>query len=235
MTVPHQSTTPRAPQDKLPEDRRHMIRRRWLTAVIIVLLVGIPAGYLVISAGQSRDSGRDKERESSAAGLQANRPSQMKRRVFEVPIPAGAWDVAYYETSNWKTSRLYVQFTTTATGLDAFLAESGTSRAQLVPGHVTVSERDADIADWTFDDGPTGGTATPPTGGAATPATVGTTAPATVGPSTGATEASGGATGATVWAGTTVTREEPRPDTDITVDLTDPAFPRVYAVSTTSP
>ncbi|MFE5908745.1 hypothetical protein ACFQ6B_06610 [Streptomyces wedmorensis] len=251
MTVPHQSTPPRAPQDKMPEDRRHMIRRRWLTAVIIVLLVGIPAGYLVISAGQSRDSGRDKERESSAAGLQANRPSQMKRRVFEVPIPAGAWDVAYYETSNWKTSRLYVQFTTTATGLDAFLAESGTSRAQLVPGHVTVSERDADIADWTFDDGPTGGTATPPTGGAATPATAGTTAPATagtsapatggtsapatVGPSTGATEASGGATGATVWAGTSVTREEPRPDTDITVDLTDPAFPRVYAVSTTSP
>ncbi|MFJ5832713.1 hypothetical protein [Streptomyces sp. NPDC093089] len=192
MTLPHQTTPPRDPQAKLPEDRRHMIRRRWLTAVIIVLLVGIPAGYLVVSAGQSRDSGRDKERESSAAGLQTNVPSQMKRRVFEVPIPAGAWDVAYYETSNWKTSRLYVQFTTNATGLDAFLAESGTSRARLTPDSVTVGGRDADIVDWTFDD-------------------------------------------ARTWAGTTVTREEPRPDTDITVDLTDPAFPRVYAVSTTSP
>ncbi|WP_411111035.1 hypothetical protein [Streptomyces sp. c-19] len=192
MTVRNQSTPARTPQDKLPEDRRHMIRRRWLTAVIIVLLVGIPAGYLVISAGQSRDSGRDKERESSAAGLQDNWPSLMKRRVFEVPVPAGSWGVAYYETSNWKTSRLYVQFTTTATGLDAFLAESGTSRAALAPGRVTVGERDTDIAGWTFTEGMN-------------------------------------------WAGTTVGREKPRPTTDLTVDLTDPAFPRVYAVSTTSP
>ncbi|MFF3773682.1 hypothetical protein [Streptomyces sp. NPDC002232] len=192
MTVPHQSTAPRPPQEKLPEDRRHMIRRRWLTAVIIMLLVGIPAGYLVISAGQSRDSGRDKERESSAVGLQDNWPSLMKRRVFEVPIPSGAWGVAYYETSNWKTSRLYVQFTTTAGGLDAFLAESGTARSALTQGRITVGERDADIAGWTFTDGMT-------------------------------------------WAGTTVTREAPRPHTALTVDLTDPAFPRVYAVSTTSP
>ncbi|MFF3843026.1 hypothetical protein [Streptomyces sp. NPDC001930] len=192
MTLPHQSAPPRDPGGKLPEDRRHMIRRRWLTAVIIVLLVGIPAGYLVISAGQSRDSGRDKERESSAAGLQDNWPSLMKRRIFEVPIPAGAWGVAYYETSNWKTSRLYVQFTTTAAGLDGFLAESGTSRAALTPGRITVGDRDADIAGWSFVEGMS-------------------------------------------WAGTTVKREEPRPSTDLTVDLTEPAFPRVYAVSTTSP
>ncbi|MEV8590792.1 hypothetical protein AB0424_28025 [Streptomyces sp. NPDC051180] len=204
MTVPHQSTPSRDPRAKLPEDRRHMIRRRWLTAVTIVLLVGIPAGYLVISAGQSRDSGRDKERESSAAGLQANWPSLMKRRVFEVPVPAGAWDVAYYETSNWKTSRLYVQFTTTAGGLDAFLAESGTGRARLTSGRITVGDRDAEIAGWTFGDGATDATAA-------------------------------GTTGGTAWAGTSVLREEPRPDTDITVDLTDPAFPRVYAVSATSP
>ncbi|MEU7698253.1 hypothetical protein ACF064_00485 [Streptomyces sp. NPDC015492] len=192
MTLPHQSTPPRDPGGKLPEDHRHMIRRRWLTAVIIVLLVGIPAGYLVISAGQSRDSGRDKERESSAAGLQDNWPSLMKRRIFEVPIPAGAWDVAYYETSNWKTSRLYVQFSTTAAGLDAFLAESGTSRADLTPGRITVGDRDADIVGWRFAEGMS-------------------------------------------WAGTTVRREDPRPATDLTVDLTEPAFPRVYAVSTTSP
>ncbi|MER8230921.1 hypothetical protein ACIRQY_00260 [Streptomyces sp. NPDC101490] len=192
MTVPHQSTPPRPPRERMPEDRRHMIRRRWLTAVIIVLLVGIPAGYLVISAGQSRDSGRDKERESSVTGLQENWPSQMKRRVFEVPVPSGAWGVAYYETSNWKTSRLYVEFRTTAYGLDAFLAESGTSRAALTPGRITVGEREAEIAGWSFAEGMD-------------------------------------------WAGTTVTREEPRPTTHITVDLTDPAFPRVYAVSSTNP
>ncbi|WP_411077843.1 hypothetical protein [Streptomyces sp. cmx-10-25] len=186
------TTPPRAPRDRMPEDHRHMIRRRWLTAVIIVLLVGIPAGYLVISAGQSRDSGRDKERESSAAGLQDNWPSQMKRRVFEVPIPSGAWDVAYYETSNWKTSRLYVRFTTTAAGLDTFLAESGAARSRLTPGRITIGERDRSIAAWTFPNDP-------------------------------------------AWSGTTVTREEPRPTTDITVDLTEPAFPRVYAVSATSP
>ncbi|GHG39488.1 hypothetical protein [Streptomyces hydrogenans] len=183
---------PRSPEGRLPEDRGRMIRRRWLTAVIIVLLVGIPAGYLVISAGQSRESGIDKERESSVVGLQDNWPSLMKRRVFEVPVPAGASGVAYYETSNWKTSRLYVRFTTTATGLDTFLAESGTGRSALTSGRITVSDRDADIVGWTFPDGLT-------------------------------------------WSGTTVDREDPRPSTDITVDLTDPAFPRVFAVSTTSP
>lgn len=188
MTVPH----PTAPQDgKLPEDRRHMLRRRWLTAITIVLLVGIPAGYLVISAGQSRDSGRDKERESSAAGLQDNWPSQMKRRVFEIPVPPGAWDVSYYETSNWKTSRLYVQFTTTANGLDVYLHGSGTSRSALTPG-VTVGDHDAGIVGWDF-------------------------------------------VPAHAWTGTTVARENPRPTSDITVDLSDPAFPRVYVVSATSP
>ncbi|GGY39103.1 hypothetical protein [Streptomyces omiyaensis] len=195
MTVHHPPARPpeeRVPGQRMPEDRGRMIRRRWLTAVIIVLLVGIPAGYLVISAGQSRDSGIDKERESSVVGLQDNWPSLMKRRVFEVPVPSGASGVAYYETSNWKTSRLYVQFTTTATGLDAFLAESGTSRSALTPGLIAVSDRDADIVGWTFPDGLT-------------------------------------------WSGTTVTREEPRPRTDLAVDLTDPAFPRVFAVSTTSP
>ncbi|MFE6226957.1 MULTISPECIES: hypothetical protein [unclassified Streptomyces] len=192
MTVQDRLPEQRRPGPRMPEDRGRMIRRRWLTAVIIVLLVGIPAGYLVISAGQSRESGVDKERESSVVGLQDNWPSLMKRRIFEVPVPAGASGVAYYETSNWKTSRLYVQFTTTATGLDTFLAESGTSRSALTSGRITVSDRDADIVGWTFPDGLT-------------------------------------------WSGTTVTREDPRPVSDITVDLTDPAFPRVFTVSTTSP
>ncbi|MGW6566337.1 hypothetical protein [Streptomyces sp. NPDC054975] len=191
MTLPSPTLSPEQ-ETKLPEDRRHMIRRRWLTAIIIVLLVGIPAGYLVISAGQSRDSGRDKERESSATGLSDNWPSLMKRRIFEVPIPPGSSEVAYYETSNWKTSRLYVQFTTSAGRLDTFLKEVGSSRTGLAPGSVTVSDRDADIVGWTF--------------------------PAD-----------------RDWSSTTVTRSKPRPSQDITVDLTDPASPTVYVVSTTTP
>ncbi|MGW2558725.1 hypothetical protein ACWCXB_05645 [Streptomyces sp. NPDC001514] len=133
-----------------PEDRRHMIRRRWLTAIVIVLLIGVPAGYLVISAEQSRDSGRDKERESSATGLRESWPSKMKRRVFEVPIPAKSTEVAYYETSNWKSSRLYVTFRTTAAGLDRFLNKAGTSRSALKTGTVTIGERDASTVGWSF-------------------------------------------------------------------------------------
>ncbi|MBT2389299.1 hypothetical protein J7E87_07635 [Streptomyces sp. ISL-1] len=152
MTLPHQPTSPdeSAPSS---EDRRHMLLRRWLTAITIVLLVGIPAGYLVISAEQSRNSGRDKESESSATGLRDSWPSHMKRRVFEVPIPAKSTDVAYYETSNWKTSRLYVQFRTTSAGLDRFLKGAGTSRSQLDDGVVTISARDAETVGWDFSEG----------------------------------------------------------------------------------
>ncbi|MGW0554083.1 hypothetical protein ACWDZ6_07780 [Streptomyces sp. NPDC002926] len=149
MTVPRQSTSPDENAHP-PEDRRHRLRRRWLTAIIIVLLVGVPAGYLVISAEQSRDSGRDKEAESSATSLRETWPSQTKRRVFEVPIPPKSTDVAYYETSNWKTSRLFTQFRTTSAGLDLFLEGVGTSRAKLHAGTVTISARDAETAGWDF-------------------------------------------------------------------------------------
>ncbi|MEU9981039.1 hypothetical protein [Streptomyces sp. NPDC050856] len=184
MSVPSQPLCPR--------QRRRMIRRRVLTAVVIVLLIGIPAGYLVISAQQSRDSGRDKEAESSVTGLRDSWPSKMKRRVFEVPIPAKSTDVAYFETSNWRTSRLYVQFTTSGAGLDDFLDDVGTSRSALEAGDVTISERDAGTVGWEF----------PPRKD---------------------------------WAATTHRQADPRPSQDITVDLTEPAAPRVYVVSTATP
>ncbi|MCM2394188.1 hypothetical protein [Streptomyces albipurpureus] len=149
MTVPRQPTSPDE-SFRPPEGRRHMLLRRWLTAIIIVLLVGIPAGYLVISAEQSRDSGRDKATESSAQGLRDSWPSQMKRRIFEVPIPPKSKKVAYFETSNWKTSRLYVQFNTTAEGLDLFLEGVGTSRAELLYGEITIGSRDARTVGWNF-------------------------------------------------------------------------------------
>ncbi|HEY9372071.1 hypothetical protein [Streptomyces sp.] len=190
-TVPPQPTS-REEDPRPPEDRRHMLRRRWLTAIVIVLLIGIPAGYLVISAEQSRSSGLDKERESSSTGLRDSWPSQMKRRVFEVPIPTGAADVAYFETSNWKSSRLYVQFTTSAGRLDEFLLKVGSSRSDLRDGEVGISDRDAGIAGWNFVEGQE-------------------------------------------WTSTSVDRPRPRPDQDITIDMTDPAMPRVYVVSTTAP
>ncbi|MFI1015196.1 hypothetical protein [Streptomyces sp. NPDC020965] len=149
MTVPRQSASPDE-SFRPPEGRRHMIFRRWLTAITIVLLVGIPAGYLVISAEQSRESGRHKAAEASASGLRDSWPSQMKRRVFEVPIPAKSKDVAYFETSNWKTSRLYVQFRTTPKGLDRFLKGVGTSRNALRDDAVTIGAREARTVGWDF-------------------------------------------------------------------------------------
>ncbi|MCP3819192.1 hypothetical protein NLX86_14070 [Streptomyces sp. A3M-1-3] len=149
MTVPRQSPHPDEGGGKPPEDRRHMIVRRWLTAVIIVLLIGIPAGYLLISAEQSRDSGRDKARKASATGLTPGWPSKVQRSVYDVPIPDLARGVAFYETNNWKTSRLYVQFRTTNNDLDAFLKNVGTSRAALKEG-VAIGERDTAVVGWKF-------------------------------------------------------------------------------------
>ncbi|MFE7130472.1 hypothetical protein ACFVIM_06420 [Streptomyces sp. NPDC057638] len=149
MTVPRQPNSPDEGSSPA-EGRRHMILRRWLTAMTIVLLIGVPAGYLVISAQQSRESGRDKAAESSAQGLRESWPSQMKRRVFEVPIPPKSKDVAYFETSNWKTSRLYVEFRTTPTGLDRFLEGVGTDREALQGDKVTIRAKDARTVGWDF-------------------------------------------------------------------------------------
>ncbi|MET9440478.1 sugar kinase [Streptomyces sp. NPDC006610] len=132
------------------ESRGHVIRRRALTLLIIVLLIGIPAGYLVISANQSRDSGKDKEEKYSARGLTQGWPSKVQRRLYQVPIPHPANQVAWYETNNWRTSRLYVQFQTTHAGLDAFLKEVGVARADLAKGEITIGARDRHVTGWRF-------------------------------------------------------------------------------------
>ncbi|NBM15264.1 sugar kinase [Streptomyces sp. GC420] len=175
------------------EDRRHMIRRRIITAVIIVLLIGIPAGYLIISAGQSRDSGKDKERKAAATGLTEGWPSRVQRRIYQLRIPAKSWHVAFYETNNWRTSRLYLMFQTTPAELDWFLGTLGADRSDLKEGKVTISERDIRVIGWHF---------TPENG---------------------------------KWSGFTRTQKDPLPSQDITVDMSDPAYPWVYAVSTATP
>ncbi|MCQ9131743.1 sugar kinase [Streptomyces hilarionis] len=148
-SLPRQAASPDEPSHP-PEDRRHVIRRRAITLLIIVLLIGVPAGYLVISANQSRDSGKDKEEKYSATGLTEGWPSKIQRRLYQVPIPHPSNQVAYYETNNWKTSRLYVQFQTTQLGLDEFLTHIGVSRADLKKGDIAISDRDQEITGWKF-------------------------------------------------------------------------------------
>ncbi|MFF2653284.1 sugar kinase [Streptomyces sp. NPDC058045] len=132
------------------EDRRHMVRRRALTLLIIVLLIGVPAGYLVISANQSRNSGRDKEDKYSATGLTGGAPSKLQRRLYNVPLPYEHGAAQTYETNNWKVSRLYVEFLTTNDGLTAFLRDMGSGMDKLRPGRDAIAARDRRIADWDF-------------------------------------------------------------------------------------
>jgi hypothetical protein len=148
-SLPRQAAPPDEPSGPV-EDRRHKIRRRAITLLIIVLLIGVPAGYLVISADQSRQSGKDKEAKYSATGLTEGWPSKVQRRLYEVPIPHPSNQVAYYETNNWKTSRLYAQFQTTNAGLDAFLKEMGVARTDLKKGDVTIGARDRKVTGWKF-------------------------------------------------------------------------------------
>ncbi|MFF1764480.1 sugar kinase [Streptomyces sp. NPDC058251] len=148
-SLPRQASPPDEPK-RPPEDPRHKFRRRALTLLIIVLLIGVPAGYLVISANQSRDSGKQKEEKYSATGLTSGWPSRVQRRLYQVPIPTNATDIAYYETNNWKTSRLYVQFGTTDDDLDKFLADVGTDRNALKKADITISARDQKVVGWKF-------------------------------------------------------------------------------------
>lgn len=149
-SLPRQASTSPDEPTRPTEDRRHKIRRRALTLLIIVLLIGVPAGYLVISANQSRNSGKDKEEKYSATGLTAGWPSKVQRRLYQVPVPHPADLIAYYETNNWKTSRLYVQFRTTDAGLDTFLTGMGVSRTDLEKGDIAIGARDQKITGWSF-------------------------------------------------------------------------------------
>ncbi|MFI6012263.1 sugar kinase [Streptomyces sp. NPDC051243] len=149
VTVPRQGDSPDEPQQPT-EDRRHMIRRRALTLLIIVLLIGVPAGYLVISANQSRESGKDKEEKYSATGLTPHWPSRVQRRLYQVTIPLPSYNVGYYETNNWRTSRLYVQFSTSDENLDAYLATMGLTKNDLKRDDIAIGARDQKITGWDF-------------------------------------------------------------------------------------
>ncbi|MFI0764738.1 hypothetical protein ACH4TQ_07400 [Streptomyces sp. NPDC021218] len=122
--------------------------RRWLRAVIVFLLITIPAGYLVISAIQSRNGGEDKAEAASAKGLEAGYPTRVQRRIYDVPVPPHSKKVAFYETNSWKVSSLYVQFVTSSDGLDSFLHRIGTGRSALDKGKVTITGAQAKKVGW---------------------------------------------------------------------------------------
>lgn len=150
-SLPRQAPSPdERPGAPIPvEDRKHVVRRRLITAIIILLLVGVPAGYLAVSAQQSRQSGRDKAAKVGADKVRPGWPSRVQRSIYEVPIPPKAWHVGFLETNNWRTSRLYAQFALAPADLDAFLSSVGTSRKELTPGS-SISEHDASVAGWSW-------------------------------------------------------------------------------------
>ncbi|MET9291389.1 hypothetical protein [Streptomyces sp. NPDC003077] len=135
--LPDPGDTPRAPRG-----------RRWLMALIIFLLIAIPAGYIVISAEQSRDSGQNKEEEAASTGLFNAFPSKLQQRIYNVPVPTDATSVYYFETNTWQKSTLFVQFRAKEADLDHYLQYIGTSRTALQDGEITITDTQAARVGW---------------------------------------------------------------------------------------
>ncbi|WP_052851148.1 hypothetical protein [Streptomyces avicenniae] len=147
------TTTTTPPPSAAPAQRPpHRPRHRWLVAVLVALLIAVPAGYLALSAYQSRDSGEDKARTASARALIYEWPSKVQRRIYDVPIPGGAAYVGYYETNAWESSTFYTEFRCSPDQLSGFLHELGAEPADLVPGRITIPDAEADTVGWSFDD-----------------------------------------------------------------------------------
>ena len=129
-----------------------MIRRRALTLLIIVLLIGVPAGYLVISANQSRDSGKDKEDEVLGdrphRGLALARSSAASTRCpSRQAQPTGS------RTTRRTTGRPAGCTSSSAPTRRASTSSSRTSassRDALKKDDVTISARDQKVVGWEF-------------------------------------------------------------------------------------
>ncbi|MDT0380358.1 hypothetical protein RM572_16510 [Streptomyces sp. DSM 42041] len=138
-----------APPAVPPADRPpHRPKHRVLALCVVVLLIAIPAGYLVQSAFVSRDSGENKQREAALSNLHYEWPSKVQRRVYEVPIPKGSSYVAYWESNAWEKSSLHVQFRTSQKNLARFLRDVGTDREALREGEVAISREQAERVGW---------------------------------------------------------------------------------------
>jgi hypothetical protein len=142
-----------------PDPRPMRDLPRWVRWTVLPLLVLVPLGYVIISAEQSRDGGVSKQQEAAARNMTWEEPTSLQQRIYQVPFPVGATRVGYLETNSWDTSALYAQFTTTAGGLDTFLARIGTSRDALRDGRAALSPAQARTAGWSLSDaGPWVGT-----------------------------------------------------------------------------
>jgi hypothetical protein len=128
-------------------------QRRWAQWLVIALLVIVPAGYVVIAAGQSHSPQAARELHAEMAGLVHDTPATMQRRIYQLPIPSGVTKPAYFESNAWHVSSLYVRFTTTAGGLDTFLAQLDISRADLAKGHPAITRDQAERVGWSFPSG----------------------------------------------------------------------------------
>ncbi len=128
-------------------------RRGWAQWIVIALLILIPSGYGAVAAVQSRDTDGAKSLKAEMAGLVDDWPARTQRSIYQVPIPYNATKVAYFESNSWQTSSLYVQFTTTAGGLDTFLAQLGTGREDFKDGAVTITADQSRRVGWKFSPG----------------------------------------------------------------------------------
>jgi hypothetical protein len=128
-------------------------RRRWVQWLVVAVLILVPSGYGAVAAVQSRDTDGAKSLKAEMAGLVDDWPARMQRSIYQVPIPYDATKVAYFESNSWQTSSLYVQFTTTAGGLDTFLAQLGAGREDFRNGAVTITADQAKRVGWKFSPG----------------------------------------------------------------------------------
>ncbi|MDJ1132816.1 hypothetical protein [Streptomyces iconiensis] len=143
------------PTDEYPDPYErppHKPRNRLIVLVIVVLLIALPAGYLVQSAFQSRDSGKDKERAAAATSLTYARPPKVSQRIYNVPVPLGATRVAFYEANAWDKSTMWVQFRTSKKRLKGFMKELGSSYSAFEKDRLPISGKQAREVGWRFDE-----------------------------------------------------------------------------------
>ncbi|MEU7315364.1 hypothetical protein [Streptomyces sp. NPDC007083] len=148
--MPHTDDSPRPSASR--ERPPHRPRHRLAVLAIVVLLIALPAGYLVQSAFKSRASGRDKERAAAATSLTYARPPRVSQRIYSVPVPVSSTRVAFYEANAWQKSTMWVQFRTSPKRLTEFLEDIGSSRTELTEGEVAISGRKARVVGWRFDE-----------------------------------------------------------------------------------
>lgn len=121
--------------------------------LIAFLLILGPAAYLAASADRSHDPMAVRRQHAETTGMVSGWPASVQRRIYQVPLPDDATRVAFHESNSWKTSALYVRFTTTRTGLTTFLLRLKAPQAALADGDVTIPAARARAAGWRFGPG----------------------------------------------------------------------------------